>query len=395
MDAATVRSLTTPAARSLLAELASLPPSELDGAPGLALASRLRRSHDPGLVAAATTLVVLRQRARTKLGDDAPHLLLDRTGLEQATRSTVASHRAARLAASDVSTVADLGCGVGADLLALARAGLSVTGVDRDPARVEMARANLAALSLPGQVVEADVHHVDLSGYDAVFVDPARRGGAGRSFDPAAWSPPWAFVQSLLAEDPVRYAVVKAAPGLPHAMVPPRVEAEWVSDGGDLVEAALWGPPLATARRRATVLPAGTTLTELDDPGPLPAGALLQHLYEPDDAVIRAGLVTAVAALVGGQLVDEHLAYVTSDRLVATPLARAFRVVEVLPYRERALRAALRARDVGSLAIKKRGVDVVPAELRRRLRLSGSAAATVVLTRVGGRGAAVLVEPLD
>ena len=395
MDAATVRSLTTPAARSLLAELASLPPSELDGAPGLALASRLRRSHDPGLVAAATTLVVLRQRARTKLGDDAPHLLLDRTGLEQATRSTVASHRAARLAASDVSTVADLGCGVGADLLALARAGLSVTGVDRDPARVEMARANLAALSLPGQVVEADVHHVDLSGYDAVFVDPARRGGAGRSFDPAAWSPPWAFVQSLLAEDPVRYAVVKAAPGLPHAMVPPRVEAEWVSDGGDLVEAALWGPPLATARRRATVLPAGTTLTELDDPGPLPAGALLQHLYEPDDTVIRAGLVTAVAALVGGQLVDEHLAYVTSDRLVATPLARAFRVVEVLPYRERALRAALRARDVGSLAIKKRGVDVVPAELRRRLRLSGSAAATVVLTRVGGRGAAVLVEPLD
>jgi SAM-dependent methyltransferase len=395
MDAATVRSLTTPAARSLLAELASLPPSELDGAPGLALASRLRRSHDAGLVAAATTLVVLRQRARTKLGDDAPHLLLDRTGLEQATRSTVASHRAARLAASDVSTVADLGCGVGADLLALARAGLSVTGVDRDPARVEMARANLAALSLPGQVVEADVHHVDLSGYDAVFVDPARRGGAGRSFDPAAWSPPWAFVQSLLAEDPVRYAVVKAAPGLPHAMVPPRVEAEWVSDGGDLVEAALWGPPLATARRRATVLPAGTTLTELDDPGPLPAGALLQHLYEPDDAVTRAGLVTAVAALVGGQLVDEHLAYVTSDRLVATPLARAFRVVEVLPYRERALRAALRARDVGSLAIKKRGVDVVPAELRRRLRLSGSAAATVVLTRVGGRGAAVLVEPLD
>jgi len=100
MDAATVRSLTTPAARSLLAELASLPPSELDGAPGLALASRLRRSHDAGLVAAATTLVVLRQRARTKLGDDAPHLLLDRTGLEQATRSTVASHRAARLAAS-------------------------------------------------------------------------------------------------------------------------------------------------------------------------------------------------------------------------------------------------------------------------------------------------------
>jgi hypothetical protein len=178
-------------------------------------------------------------------------------------------------------------------------------------------------------------------------------------------------------------------------MVPPRVEAEWVSDGGNLVEAALWGPSLATARRRATVLPAGTTLTDLDDPGQVPAGQPLEHLYEPDDAVTRAGLVTAVAALVGGRLVDEHQAYVTSDRLVATPLARAFRVVEALPYRERALRAALRARDVGTLTIKKRGVDVVPEQLRRRLGLSGSAAATLVLTRVEGRGTALLVEPLD
>ena len=395
MDAATVRSLTTPAARELLTELASLPPAELVGAPGLALAARLRRSHDAGLVAAATTLVSLRQRACTKLGDDAPHLVLDRTGLEQATRAIVASHRAARLARSDATTVVDLGCGIGADLLALARAGLRVTGVDRDPARVEMARANLAACSLPGQVIHADAHRVDLSAYDAAFVDPARRGGAGRSFDPAAWSPPWTFVQSLLVAEPARHAVVKTAPGLPHAMVPPRVEAEWVSDGGDLVEAALWGPSLATARRRATVLPAGTTLTDLDDPGPVPAGQPLEHLYEPDDAVTRAGLVTAVAALVGGRLVDEHLAYVTSDRLVATPLARAFRVVEALPYRERALRAALRARDVGTLTIKKRGVDVVPEQLRRRLGLSGSAAATLVLTRVEGRGTALLVEPLD
>lgn len=392
MDAATVRSLTTPAARSLLAELASLPPSELDGAPGLALASRLRRSHDPGLVAAATTLVVLRQRARTKLGDDAPHLLLDRTGLEQATRSTVASHRAARLAASDVSTVADLGCGVGADLLALARAGLSVTGVDRDPARVEMARANLAALSLPGQVVEADVHHVDLSGYDAVFVDPARRGGAGRSFDPAAWSPPWAFVQSLLAEDPVRYAVVKAAPGLPHAMVPPRVEAEWVSDGGDLVEACLWGRQLATATRRVTVLPAGATLTDANAPAEQVVGPVGGWLYEPVDAVGRAGLVTAVAHQVQGRLVDPHLAYVSSDRLVDTPFATAYEVLAELPYRERPLRAALRSRGVGTLTIKRRGVDVVPEALRRRLALRGDAEATIVLTRVAGAGRALLVE---
>jgi hypothetical protein len=126
----------------------------------------------------------------------------------------------------------------------------------------------------------------------------------------------------------------------------------------------------------------------------VPAGPVLAHLYEPDDAVTRAGLVTAVAAQVGGRLVDQHLAYITADRLVATPFAQAYRVVQELPYREKALRAALRRLDVGPVTIKKRGVDIVPERLRQRLGLSGPVPATVVLTRVVGRGRAFLVEPL-
>ena len=93
--------------------------------------------------------------------------------------------------------------------------------------------------------------------------------------------------------------------------------------------------------------------------------ALGAYLYEPDGAVIRAGLVTAVAAGVGGGLLDEHIAYVTSDASFRTPFARGYRVLEELPYREKALRAALRERGIGSLTIKKRGVDVVPDALRR------------------------------
>ena len=119
-------------------------------------------------------------------------------------------------------------------------------------------------------------------------------------------------------------------------------------------------------------------------------------LYEPDGAVVRAGLVTAVAAGVGGGLVDEHIAYVTSDEAFSTPFARAYEVLEQLPYKEKALRAALRVRGIGRLTIKKRGVDVVPDELRRRLGLRGGpgqAEATLVLTRVAGKGTALLVRP--
>ncbi len=122
------------------------------------------------------------------------------------------------------------------------------------------------------------------------------------------------------------------------------------------------------------------------------------YLYEPDGAVIRAGLVGAVAAGVDGGLVDEHIAYVTGDQPFTTPFARTYEVVEELPFREKQLRAALRARGIGRLTIKKRGVDVVPDDLRARLvaagALSGSAEATLVLTRVAGRGTALLVNPL-
>jgi hypothetical protein len=141
-----------------------------------------------------------------------------------------------------------------------------------------------------------------------------------------------------------------------------------------------------------TVLPAGATLTDADAPAEQLVGSVGGWLYEPDDAVGRAGLVTAVARQVQGRLVDPHLAYVSSDRLVVTPFATAYEVLAELPYREKPLRAALRSRGVGRLTIKRRGVDVVPEVLRKRLSLQGDAEATIVLTRVAGEGRALLVE---
>jgi hypothetical protein len=188
---------------------------------------------------------------------------------------------------------------------------------------------------------------------------------------------------------------VKVAPGIPHSLVPDGAEAEWVSDEGEVKEAALWSPMLASAARRATVIGRGglATLTEDDDPG-ADIGGVGAFLYEPDGAVIRAGLVTAVAAGVQGHLLDRRIAYVSGDSAYRSPFARGYRVIEELPYREKQLRAALRERNVGTLTIKKRGVDVAPEQLRQRLGLRGDEAVTIVLTRVAGEGTALLVDPI-
>ncbi|MEQ6900477.1 class I SAM-dependent methyltransferase [Nocardioides sp. YIM 152588] len=354
----------------------------------------LRRSATAEQAAAVLTQVELRAAAEAKFGDLAARMYFTPDALEQATRWTVAAHRAGRYAAFGAHTLIDLGCGIGGDMIAAARAGLVVAGVDLDPVRVAVAEANLAALGLGGAVQVADATTVSHAPFDLAFADPARRTGAGRTWRAEDWSPPWSWAEDLLRRD----SCVKVAPGIPHDLIPAGVEAEWVSDRGEVKEAALWGGRTATVSRRATVIGEGglATITDEEDPGPGVVGVrpVGDYLYEPDGAVIRAGLVTAVAAGVGGSLVDPHIAYVTSDEPFRTPFARGYRVLEELPYREKQLKAALRSRGVGTLTIKKRGVDVVPDQLRKRLALTGDVPATIVLTRVFGAGTALLVEPL-
>ena len=357
-----------------------------DGYDELAVQAELRRTTTAERVATALSQAELRRRAVPKFGELAARMYFTPDGLEQATRLSVATHRAGRLQAAVTQSVIDLGCGIGGDLVAFARAGITTAGVDLDPVRVAVARANLEALELAGAVQEADATQVDPSPFDVAFADPARRGGRGRTFNVEEWTPPWSFVEGLLRGN----ACVKVAPGIPHALVPHGVEAEWVSDRGEVKEAALWSGRLATVARRATVIGDGglATLTDEDDPGAATVGVgdVGRFLYEPDGAVIRAGLVTAVAAGVNGRLLDHKIAYVTSDESFRTPFARSYRVVEEVPYREKQLRAALRARGIGTLTIKKRGVDVSPEQLRKRLDLHGEDEATLVLTRSRGAG---------
>ena len=393
MDVPTLAWLTTDAGRDLLARAATAY-VEAAGDPIRAAVAVRKMEPDPERAAAALTQVELRDRAGAKFGDLAPHLFFTFEALEQATRLRVAENRASRLVAAQVDTVIDLGCGIGGDLIAFARAGLTAAGVDLDPLRVEIARANLAALGLPGAVEVADALGIDADRFGAAFADPARRGARGRVFDVDGWTPPWPFVVELLAGR----GVVKVAPGIAHDVIPAGVEAEWVSEGGDVKEAVLWAHAFATTDRRATVIGVGglATITDEDDPylgSPRPVRDVGAFLYEPDGAVIRAGLVTAVAAGVDGGLLDEHIAYVTSDASFQTPFARSYRVLEEVPYREKQLKAALRERSVGSLTIKKRGVEIVPEQLRKRLDLRGDNATTLVMTRVAGVGRAYLVEP--
>ena len=405
MDAASVSKLLSPDGWALLN---SLPP--YDEKQAMALATRLRAEGvDADLAAAALTQSRLRAKAHAKLGDFADGMLFTPDGVEQATRLVVAALHARRYLAAGVTRVADLTSGIGADALAFAGVGLRVLATDVDEVTAALATVNLRHFP------EAEVRHGDglaldlvAEGVDGVYADPARRTRGGRRvFDPAAYAPPLDAVWALREQVPA--LGIKVGPGIPHQGLPEDAETQWVSVDGDVVEAGLWFGPLAPdgPGRSALVLAtrggATSSRTLRTDGGGADlvpdVGPVGSYLYEPDGAVIRAGLVAHAAAELGGRLLDRTIAYVTTDQPAApapgvAPVATGYRVLDVMPFNLKRLKAYLRERGVGRLTIKKRGTAVTPEQLRSQLAPKGDAEATLVLTRIGGAQHVLVVEPL-
>ena len=389
--------------------LASLP--AYDAGAELGLQTRLREAgYAPELVSAALLQSQLRARAQDKFGTFADAMLFTVDGLEQATRLAVAARHAARYLRAEVRLVHDLGCGIGADAMAFAGLDLAVRAVDADAVTATVAGVNLrhwpAAQVVHGQAEDVVLPTGEEATHTGVWLDPARRldgpadarGRARRVVSLDRISPTWREVQGYAAQVPATGA--KLAPAFPHAARPEGAEAQWVSWRGDVVECAVWWGPLVEAvGRTATVLRPGSdavTLTEVDASGAEPPVASLAalggYLYEPDPAVIRAGLTGALARLVGGAELDDGVGYVSAAAPLDVPWAHRYTVAEAMPWNVKAVRGWLRSRGVGRLTIKKRGTAVVPEQLRKQLDLRGSAEATIVLTRVAGHQQVLVVE---
>lgn len=365
--------------------------------------SRLRADgHGPDLVAAVVTQARLRTRARSKFGELAARMLFTRAGLEQSTRLSIAVQHAARFRDAGFETVADLGCGIGGDALGFAGLGLGVEAVEADEVTAGIAAYNLAPFRDTVTVRQGRAEDADLTGVDAVWIDPARRRAGnevGRGDDVGGrtavgeWSPPLDWVTELSARMP---AGVKLGPGFDRALIPDDVEAQWVSIDGSTIELVLWSGVLAREGvRRAALVRRGEQAWELTGPADAPdepVRPLGAFLHEPDGAVIRARLIGEVARALDAGMLDRQIAYLTSNATLTSPFVQTFRVRETLPAEPRALGSALRERGIGTLEIKKRGVDVDPAALRTRLKLRGTDHATLVLTRIGSKRVAILAD---
>ncbi|MHB8900395.1 MAG: class I SAM-dependent methyltransferase, partial [Thermoguttaceae bacterium] len=363
----------------------------------------------PGRLSAARFRLLLEQAELRRKGaakfPAADRMFFLAKGLEQATDLDTARYKAGRFPAG--KPVADLCCGIGGDLLALAERG-PVTALDLDPAAILLAEANIGAVGAAAdggdhRFLVADAATFHAGAFAAWHVDPDRRATGRRTTQLAAFSPGQETIDRLLSECPA--GAVKLAP----ATVAPEpwqgsAELEWIGRDRQCRQQVAWFGPLAGSAglRRATVL------RSCRDGGPTVATivgkpAIAMHVderigryvLEPDAAVLAADLSGALAERHGLWAVHRHVPYLSADRPVPDPLLSCFEVTDVLPFDRKRLRRLFGERGVGRLEIKTRGVEESPEQVRRDLRLDGDRGAVLLLARLGKRVTAIVAQRVD
>lgn len=375
----------------LIAELAE----ELEKKTELEVITRLRKQGlDQDLVRFAIEQATLRHRGNKKFGSKADAMLFTEAALEQATRAEVAAWHASVFVAAGINSLTDLGCGLGSDSMAFLEAGLKVTAVENHPVAFAAASHNLKnfpkATLIHGAAEDASIKTTGL------YVDPARRDQDRKSkgpvrLTPEDFSPSLEFVFEQARK---HAALIKLSPAFPHELIPKDFEANWVSHQGDLVEVLLRTGSLAEPGVRKAIL-LGNKVLEfegVDEEAEL--AELAEYVFEPDPAIVRSHLIGAFANQNGLRLISKDIAYLTSSGDLESPWLKRYRVLEVLPLSEKDIRRYCTQNNIGTVEIKKRGVDITPEILRPKLKLKGTGAVTLILTKVGDARRAIVCESI-
>ena len=365
--------------------------------------------------ALAWTQATLRKRAVEKLGEEIGSVILfDSDGLQMSSGIVTARYHAELALRSRAEFVVDMTAGVGVDSLVFARAGVSVIAYEINPARAALLSANVERFGLSDKIEVRQANSLEDKRFSraalqnaCVYLDPPRRDGASR----------WGGAD--MADAMLRHALQRSPAGVLMKLSPAAERAmgkkfdadmEYISVDGECREALLrWGAVCRSdphaPELSAVTLPAGNRLSSdaaYLQRESLPAIHLEQgrYLYEPDAAIIRAGLTGQLAAEQSWTQFDDEVAYLISESLAESPLAQGYQILAALPYHKRAVQAWLDEQGATHLIVKKRGVPDEPEVVRRSYKLKAAGksrrahTAILALTKQGKQLWALFLERL-
>ena len=358
----------------------------------------LRKHYSAELVRKAISVYELRTKAKDKFSLSS-QMWFDRVSYEQATPEIVAQHKALRFKCDEIL---DLCSGMGMDTIAHAKT-RDVIAYDVDPLKHHFMQWNAEAYAC-NRIIKTeveDVTKIDLMG-KWIHIDPDRRSSGspqnsrGRSVRLEDYEPGLEFLQQLTTT--AKGGAIKVGPASNFGGKFQHVETELVSVKGECKEATIWFGELATKEQwRATLFPSNNIEEKITFAGhPLDHRAMQSpvctYIYDPDPAVVRAGLVDLVADELSLNRLDDAEEYLTSDEVVMHPAMKTFRVVDVLAYDVKKLKRHMAENNIGILEIKCRHLSVNTDVLRKKLSLKGNQSAALILLKEQGQSKAVLCE---
>ena len=292
----------------------------------------------------------LRERAKAKFADP-ESMFFDRDGLEMATHEAVAAHHALRFPGG--ARVLDVTAGIGADTLALLKRG-PVEACEADPVRAELLRANI------GQEPCVGDGRKRLAEFDYIWLDPMRRGG-GKRLSPEQYEPnPWPMREELQAK---KLVGIKLSPMVHDSLLEELGgEIECISFGGECREAIVWLGEQANPGIRATQIEAKQSLSRTEEEPQTDSAD--RFIFEADPAAIRAHSL--------GQFniprLGEHPGYLTGAEKIISPWLTPYQTLWQGAFRIPKIQEACRELNLKITAVKKRGADIEPEEVRRKIK---------------------------
>jgi hypothetical protein len=354
--------------------------------PAPAVFERLRKRWSADVVAAAVEVQWARTRAADKFGSDAERLWADREAVQMASSLEAAAWKARRFAGA--ASVQDLCCGMGGDLMELARVA-PATGVELQPARAWMAQQNA------GVTVECRDAVATPVAAELVHADPGRRSGGKRLLNTDDLLPPLRDVRAACAR--ASGVGIKLGPGMDlqaHELHQDD-ELEFLCEHGTLTQQLVWSGALVrhAGQRTATRVDRGLTISGTEQPTPCSGdGQWRDMMAVPCPALERARLVHVVAGAACEPAVG--LGILTADAIAESPWLERHRILAHMPARERPVREWLQAHGGGTPIVRTRGKACDPNEWELALRTPGDAAHTVWVLRTGHSRVALVTEPV-
>ena len=384
----------------------------------------------------------------------ASFLLCDKLALEQSTAQDIGRWKStlwerARQAnrngdnSETAPIVHDLCCGMGGDSFYLPKDFLTI-GVDLDENRLEMYRYNSKVMrDSDDHTILADVREIAKQNdseqttlaqpkADYFTIDPARRAIEGENQRDLRNLTP-TFEEVIEISKHYKGGMAKIPPGYPICEIPHGTEILYIGSRTDCRECLVLFGELAQNPdhvRAVMVDKTGNAIAEWSEirdekrearneseqsqydhnyelegrdrvyttassESDLPLGNVSKFISEPSPVLLRSHLfgVVALAHDESTHLISPGIAYTTSEKPLPSPGFANFEVLDSAEISTGAVRAMLKAHDVGKLTLKLRGVKVDPDQEIKRLKPKGKNSAILFYTRLNGEKVAILATP--